>query len=45
VVFLLDLDQFTISDIPPLTFAGLRYGFASLFHLPGLLKNKTPSGT
>lgn len=35
------LIKFTISDIPPLTFAGLRYGFASLFLLPGLLKNKT----
>lgn len=35
------LIKFTISDIPPLTFAGLRYGFASLFLLPGLLKNRT----
>ena len=35
------LIKFTISDIPPLTFAGMRYGFASLFLLPGLLKNRT----
>ncbi|NMB61819.1 MAG: DMT family transporter [Chloroflexi bacterium] len=35
------LIKFTISDIPPLTFAGLRYGFASLFLLPKLLKSRS----
>ena len=35
------LIKFAIADIPPLIFAGLRYSFASLFLLPGLLKNKS----
>jgi drug/metabolite transporter (DMT)-like permease len=30
-----------ISEIPPLTFAGLRYSIAFLILLPGLLKHKT----
>ncbi len=34
------LIKLTITDIPPLTFAGLRYVFASLFLLPGLFRNK-----
>ena len=33
------LIKFTLADIPPLTFAGLRYGFATLFLLPGLFKH------
>ncbi len=34
------LIKFTITDIPPLIFAGLRYSIAALILLPGLLKNK-----
>ena len=30
-----------ISEIPPLTFAGLRYSIAFLILLPGLWKHKT----
>jgi len=30
----------TLSDIPPLTFAGLRYSLATIFLLPGLIKHK-----
>ena len=33
------LIKFTIADIPPLIFAGLRYSVASLILLPGLFKN------
>ena len=34
------LIKFTITEIPPLIFAGLRYSIASLILLPGLFKNK-----
>jgi drug/metabolite transporter (DMT)-like permease len=34
------LIKFTLQDIPPLIFAGLRYTLAAVFLLPGLIKNK-----
>jgi len=34
------LIKFTIKDVPPLIFAGLRYSIASLILLPGLFKKK-----
>lgn len=35
------LIKFTLQDIPPLTFAGLRYTLAAVFLLPGLIRNET----
>ena len=34
------LIKISLNDIPPLTFAGLRYSLAAVILLPGLLKNK-----
>jgi drug/metabolite transporter (DMT)-like permease len=34
------LIKFTLKDIPPLTFAGLRYSLAALILLPGLFKKR-----
>jgi drug/metabolite transporter (DMT)-like permease len=34
------LIKFALNDIPPLTFAGLRYTIAFLVLLPGLLKHR-----